>query len=482
MLQLAPDARQRLWQALIQAIEDYARRIADHRVTPTLDPAALRRQLGPFDFEKPLDPLEALHVAVRGLWEDQVHTPHPRYFGLFNPAPTTMGIAADTLVAAFNPQLAAWSHSPLASEIEQHLVRAIGGRFGYDAHHCDGTFTSGGAEANHTALLTALTHRFPAFARQGLRSLDRQPVFYISSEGHHSFQKAAKLCGLGTESVREVPIDHDWRMDLSRLKAQLAMDRERNLAPFLLVATAGTTTAGVIDPLPRLAEIAEQEKLWYHVDAAWGGAAILVPELRSTLLGIERADSITFDAHKWLSVPMAAGMYLTRHPDILTQTFGMDTGYMPREAKGMPVHDPYSHSMQWSRRFIGLKVFLSLAVAGWEGYRAALAHQTAMGNELRRKLVESGWRVVNQTPLPTVCFVDGRSITGSGKRGAGSEGDQKEFLEAVARQILNEGKAWISTAHVAGETVLRACVTNYLTQADDVRALVQALNEARSRT
>jgi glutamate/tyrosine decarboxylase-like PLP-dependent enzyme len=317
MLQLARNDRQRLWEELIQAIENYAERIGEHRVTPTLDPASLRRRLSLFDFAKPLDPVEALHVAVHGLWEEQVHTPHPRYFGLFNPAPTTMGIAADALVAAFNPQLAAWSHSPLAAEVEQHLVRAIGGRFGYDVHDCDGTFASGGAEANHTALLTALTHRFPEFSRHGLRGLDRQPVFYISAEGHHSFQKAAKLCGLGTESVREIVIDRDWRIDVARLQAQLDEDRARNLAPFLLVGTAGTTSAGVVDPLSRLADIAEHEKLWYHVDAAWGGAAILVPELQGALDGIERADSITFDAHKWLSVPMAAGMYLTRHPQIL---------------------------------------------------------------------------------------------------------------------------------------------------------------------
>jgi glutamate/tyrosine decarboxylase-like PLP-dependent enzyme len=471
MLQLSREDRQRLWQELIRAIEDYAQRISEHRVTPTLDPASLRRRLSSFDFEKPLDPVEALHIAVHGLWENQVHTPHPRYFGLFNPAPTTMGIAADALVAAFNPQLAAWSHSPLAAEIEHHLVGAIGALFGYDPEGCDGTFASGGAEANHTALLTALTHRFPAFGRDGLRGLDRQPVFYISVEGHHSFQKAAKLCGLGTESVREIPIDQNWRMDVSRLQAALAEDRARNFAAFLLVGTAGTTSAGVIDPLDRLAEIAGPEKLWYHIDAAWGGAAILVPKLRSALAGIERADSITFDAHKWLSVPMAAGMYLTRHPQILGETFGMDTAYMPREAKGMPVHDPYSHSMQWSRRFIGLKVFLSLAVAGWEGYRAALTHQTAMGDELRRELAASGWRVINQTPLPTVCFVDGRS----------GDDDQKQYLEAVARDIVAGGKAWLSTARVAGKTVLRACVTNYLTQPGDIKALVEVVNEARGR-
>src|SRR5207249_952234 len=143
------------------------------------------------------------------------------------------------------------------------------------------------------------------------------------------------------------------------------------------------TSAGAIDPIPDLAGIAEREGLWYHVDAAWGGAAALLPELRPRLAGIERADSITFDALKWLSVPMGAGIFLTRHPSILERTFGTGTSYMPRDAAGLDVVDPYSHSMQWSRRFIGLKVYLSLLVAGWDGYAAAIRHQVAMGDRLR---------------------------------------------------------------------------------------------------
>jgi len=178
------------------------------------------------------------------------------------------------------------------------------------------------------------------------------------------------------------------------------------LAPFLVAGTAGTTGAGIIDPLPALADLCARERLWLHVDAAWGGAAALVPEMRSVLAGIERADSITFDAHKWLSVPMGAGIFLTRHRDILDRTFRITTEYMPREAEGMEVTEPYTHSMQWSRRFIGLKVFLTLAVAGWDGYAAAIRHQAAMGDLLRRELSENGWEIVNPTALPVVCFRD----------------------------------------------------------------------------
>ncbi|HEY2739093.1 MAG TPA: aminotransferase class V-fold PLP-dependent enzyme, partial [Thermoanaerobaculia bacterium] len=386
MLMLETEVRNALWRRLIEVVERYATEVADAPVAPPLDVEAVRRLLTGFDFARPVDPLAALDFAAEGLWKHQVHAAHPRYFGLFNPAPATLGTAADTLVAAFNPQLATWSHSPLAVEIEQHLVRAFGERFGYDPARVEGTFTTGGAEANHTALLTAMMRAFPEIGRRGLLALRSQPVLYISAEGHHSFAKAARLCGLGSEAVREIRVDSRLRLRPDDLAARIREDREAGLSPFFVVATAGSTGAGVVDPLEEIAQIADEERLWLHVDAAWGGAAALVPELKPVLRGIGRAASITFDAHKWLSVPMGAGLYLTRHAGILERTFRVATGYMPRDGAGLPVVDPYTHSMQWSRRFIGLKVFLSLAAAGWEGYAAAIRHQTAMGDRLRERL------------------------------------------------------------------------------------------------
>ncbi|MGH9843553.1 MAG: pyridoxal phosphate-dependent decarboxylase family protein [Blastocatellia bacterium] len=193
----------------------------------------------------------------------------------------------------------------------------------------------------------------------------------------------------------------------------MSKDRGDGFAPFMVVATAGTTNAGIVEPIAEIADVAANEGLWFHVDAAWGGAAVLVPELRQVLEGIERADSITFDAHKWLSVPMAAGLYLTCHQDILNRTCRITTDYMPRDATGLDVIDPYVHSLQWSRRFIGLKVFLSLAVAGWDGYERTLRHQAAMGDLLRQRLVASKWKVINQTRLPVVCFVDEENANAS---------------------------------------------------------------------
>ncbi|MFW9916785.1 MAG: pyridoxal phosphate-dependent decarboxylase family protein, partial [Candidatus Thorarchaeota archaeon] len=255
------------------------------------------------------------------------------------------------------------------------------------------------------------------------------------------------------------------------LQEQIETDRNAGYAPFLIVATAGTTSAGIVDPLASIADIAASANVWFHVDAAWGGAAVFVPELCSILDGIERADSITFDAHKWLSVPMGAGLYVTRHPDILRRTFSISTSYMPTDAHGLNVIDPYRHSIQWSRRFIGLKVFLSLAVIGWDGYRAVIQHQVAMGDLLRQKLEEGGWGIVNQTDLPVVCFVNERD----------REREPDRFLETVAKKVVASGKAWISSTFLNNKVpVLRACITNYRTEPAHVLVLTDLLNRIRA--
>jgi glutamate/tyrosine decarboxylase-like PLP-dependent enzyme len=232
----------------------------------------------------------------------------------------------------------------------------------------------------------------------------------------------------------------------------------------------GSTNAGAIDPVAQIAEVAGHEGLWLHADAAWGGASVLVPELRGCVEGIERADSITFDAHKFLSIPMGAGMFFTRHRDLPEKVFAVSTEYMPL-THGEPVEEPHRTTMQWSRRFTGLKLFMSLAVAGWKGYEEAIRHQTAMGDLLRERLSAGEWRVVNRTPLPTVCFVDAQH----------AGGNDIERLAAISDTVVNSGKAWISTTRIGGEVpVIRACVTNYATSPDDIEALVNDLNAART--
>ncbi len=463
--------REELWRQVAATLEEFTLGVDALPVSRPIGPAEIRERLDAIRFDRPMAAAEAVDWLVDGLRRFEVHTPHPRYFGLFNPAPTTMGIAADALVAGFNPQLAAWSHSPFAAEIERHLVRAFGQRFGWEAGEVEGTFASGGAEANHTALLLALGEAFPEFSARGLRACAADPVLYGSGEGHHSVVKAARLSGLGTDALREIPVDGELRMNVDDLEAAIVRDRAAGRAPFLVVATAGTTNAGVVDRLADIAAVAERHGLWYHVDAAWGGAAAMVPELRHVLAGIERADSITFDAHKWLSVPMGAGVLLTRRAGALERTFRVANAYMPRDADGLGIADPYAHSMQWSRRFIGGKVFLSLLVAGWEGYAEALRHQVAMGDLLRRRLRDESWEIVNWTPLPTLCFRDPELVARGGENA----------LRAVVQTVVESGSAWVSSTRVGvGDVVLRACITNYRTQPEDIEALVESLGRARA--
>ncbi|MFW9903503.1 MAG: pyridoxal phosphate-dependent decarboxylase family protein [Candidatus Thorarchaeota archaeon] len=469
-LDLDTQTRIELWRKLADLVEKYIMGVDQTRVAPKLDVQEIREFIESIDFDNPLDPLKALEFVNRGLWQYQVHTPHPRYFGLFNPASTTMSIVADTLVAAFNPQLAAWSHSPFAAEVERYVIQKLGQQFGYKLEEIDGTFTSGGAEANFTAILTALRHKFPKINSNGINGLKTKPVFYVSSESHHSVVRAARMSGLGDDALRIVPVDESLQMDLDILVKMIKEDESTGKTPFSIVATAGTTNAGVVDPISSIANIATQYGLWLHVDAAWGGAAMFLPELRSVLEGIERADSITFDTHKWLSVSMGAGLYLTRHEEVLGDTFRITTDYMPKDAKGLPVIDPYSHSVQWSRRFIGLKVFLSLTVAGWEGYIKTIRHQVAMGDFLRQELEKSAWQVVNKTKLPVVCFID--EISSAEKPDA--------LIKGIADEVTRSGSAWISKTYLKGKLpVLRACITNYRTDEEDVLALINILEKAR---
>jgi len=462
------ETRLRYWGLLLEKIEKYLSGINDYRVTPKLDPALIRNFSSKYDFGTALEFEQAIEHVICGLSEYQVHTPHPGYYGLFNPRPVFPGIAGDLIAAAFNPQLAAWSHSPFANEVENMLIREFGKKFGFDESHVDGNFTYGGGESNFTALLCALNHHFPEYAQAGLSGISNKPVFYASAESHHSFVKAARMAGLGTDSLRLIKVDSQLKMGPGHLESIVKQDLNMGCSPFMAASTAGTTGAGVIDPLDEINSVCRKFNLWHHVDAAYGGAGILVPELKSLFSGIEKSDSLIFDAHKWLSVPMAGSMFITRHKNILSQTFCTTAGYMPKEAEGMEVIDPFSHSLQWSRRFTGLKLYLSLLVLGWTGYAEILQHQVNMGRLLKEKLMQAGWEIYNDTELPVALF-------------GNPENESPEFVNFVCQNVQQSGKAWISTYLMQGMPALRACITNYNTGPEDIGNLINELNTCRKK-
>jgi glutamate/tyrosine decarboxylase-like PLP-dependent enzyme len=433
--------------------------IAAGPILPEATPAAIRQHLAStYDFSKPIPLDDAVKDVERMLKAWQVHVTHPRYFGLFNPSVSDASVVADTLAAAYNPQLATWRTSPGPIEIERHTLAWLRRKFGLPEESA-ATFTTGGAEANLSAVVVALTHAFPGYGERGLRDLPSSPTIYLTTEAHHSLNKIAHMAGLGRDALRLVATDAAYKMDVADLARRVADDRRSGLRPFMVVATAGTTGSGAIDPLPRVAAFCREERLWLHVDAAWGGAAIVSSHLGQHLTGIDAADSITCDAHKWFSVPMGAGMFFCRHPGIVAEAFRAETSYMPRRGDD-DTFDPYTTSVQWSRRFIGLKLFLALAERGEAGYAEMIERQARLGQFLRECLARAGWRIVNDTPFPLVCFTRDGLVT-------------SRFLAALYKRQI----AWMSEVRLAGGSpVLRACITSFRTTEDEIDRVVREMS------
>jgi glutamate/tyrosine decarboxylase-like PLP-dependent enzyme len=444
---------------LAKELEAAMRRVAAGPVVPKTDVAALRKELEAFDFERPqaLDGL--LRWTVSRLETGIVQMSNPRYFGLFNPGPNFPAQCADHVVAKFNPQLASSGSSPVPVEIEAHVIRAVARRAGLGAG-AGGHFATGGSEANYTALLCALTAASPQFSADGVRAFQAPVAFYTSRECHIAWLKIAHQCGVGRRALRLVATDGRGRMDAAALEAEIAADRRDGVVPVMIVATAGTTGGGMIDPLQHCADIARREGLWYHVDAAWGGGAIASDRLRASLVGIERADSITIDAHKWLATTMGCAMYLTARPALLSEVFHASTSFMPSNVASV---DPYLNSVQWSRRFLGLRLFLALAAAGWSGYGAHVERAVEVTAAIRGRLSASGWTVLNDSPLAVLDVLPP---------------DATADIRALVKRVVTSGRAWVAPVSFEGRDAVRICVTHGESSLADVGELVAALNRA----
>jgi aromatic-L-amino-acid decarboxylase len=455
---LFSDAREREeWDDFLTgALSDARQRVASGRVSPDVDLESFRKDLGEFDFLSPRPLSDVLPWVIDRMEHGIVQLTHPRYFGLFNPCPSLPAVCAERIVAAFNPQLATSTTSPVPVAIEAHVVRAIARRIGLP-DEAAGHFATGGSEANFTSLICALTNASPQFGEDGISAFNRLPVVYVSADAHLAWCKIAHQAGIGRKAMRLVATDNNGRMDLRALAAAIAADQVAGRFPVMIVATAGTTGAGMIDPLIGCAKIARACGAWFHVDAAWGGALIASDRLRSLLSGIENADSVTIDAHKWFATTMACGIFITRHPGVLNESFHATTNFMPSNVAGL---DPYVTTVQWSRRFLGLRLFLSLATAGWRGYGEHVERSVQLAELLKRELARGGWKVVNDSTMAVVCAEPPTGFPDA---------------HAIAREVVDSGSAWVSSTVFAGRKVVRMCLTNGHTTPTDVRALARVL-------
>jgi glutamate/tyrosine decarboxylase-like PLP-dependent enzyme len=450
--------RERIGSWLNLELEEALRRVQAGPVTPTIDMQQFRTELEGFDFSKPRPLEDALRWAIQRMEQGIVQMANPRYFGLFNPGASFPAQCADRIAGQFNPQLASSASSPVPVALENHLIRAIARRAAFgDA--ATGHFATGGSEANYTALLCALTGACVNFSADGVRAFAGPVRFYTSRDCHIAWLKIAHQAGVGRTALRLVPTDGRGRMDPSALLRAIAEDRAAGAVPVMIVVTAGTTGAGMIDPLHACADIAQQQHLWLHVDAAWGGAALASNRLRNALDGIERADSMTIDAHKWLATTMGCAMFITRRGDLLSEAFHASTSFMPSSISGV---DPYLNSVQWSRRFLGLRLFLALAAAGWEGLGAHVERAVAVSELIKERLIGSGWRIANESPLAVLDAIPPVQL-----------GD----VRALVRRVVASGRAWVAPATFEGQDVVRICVTNGETRMQDVSELIAVLND-----
>jgi glutamate/tyrosine decarboxylase-like PLP-dependent enzyme len=295
-------------------------------------------------------------------------------------------------------------------------------------------------------------------------------VLYASEEAHATIAESADLMGLGERAVRAIPTDAGYRMRLDDLRAALEADLAAGMRPFAVVATAGTTATGAVDPLPAIADLCAEHGLWLHVDAAYGGAAMLAPELRPLLAGIERADSIAFDPHKWLYTPQSSACLLVRDPRHLLRSFSIDAAYVRDDAslsgRGLNIGEL---GPQWSRAFLALKVWLSLAAHGTAAYGRRIAHDVALARYLDERVrAHPDLEPMSPVTLSIACFR--YAPADSPLDDAALDALNERLMIAIRR----DGRAFPSNAVLGGRYCLRACLVNHRTEADDIDALVEA--------
>jgi glutamate/tyrosine decarboxylase-like PLP-dependent enzyme len=302
----------------------------------------------------------------------------------------------------------------------------------------------------------------------GVQAIRGMPTMYASSEAHHSLDKSAGLLGLGRKAVRRIPVTNRLQMDVEQLDAAITADTIPGRIPFCVVATAGTTNSGAIDDLPALADICRRHGLWLHIDGAYGAAAIFSDKHRGLVRGIELADSLTVDPHKWLAMPFAAGVVLTSLPELLKTTFGVTTPYMPKVSTPLPP-DNFAISTQWTRRMNALKLWLTLRVHGRQAYEQHIDRQLELAAWFAEQIRRSAMFELFAEPMLPIFNL---RLKGSPHL----EAEAAPLHQDVVDQVTRDGKQWISTTLVSGQTVIRVMIISYLTERRNLEELLERLH------
>ncbi|HWF88197.1 MAG TPA: aminotransferase class V-fold PLP-dependent enzyme [Pyrinomonadaceae bacterium] len=445
--------------------------LESRRVTPAASPAELEKL---FDEPLPEQPIALEEILARfcsDVAPNAMGVPSPRYFGQFNPTPLPIGVWADALASMLNQNAGAWRNGPTSAMIEARVIRWLCDLLDYGPQSF-GTLASGGSEANLIALKCARDSVANGIKDHGVRKAPGDLIVYASEQCHYSIDKSADILGLGRNGVRKIPTDDRFHINPDALRDAIAKDREAGRIPCCIVGVAGATSTGVVDPLEELGEIARENRCWYHVDAAYGGPLAFSPKYKDRLHGINRADSITFDPHKWMFVPFACGAVLVRDgARVLREAFDMTPEYLNEDRGGSDVEfDFFRYGQMGTRRFNSLKLWMAMKCMGREGYAKTVERQIELTKYLAERIdaLENFTRV-GEVETAVCCFR--------------LDGPDNDRLQQRLQQIIERsGEAWLTTTVLHGQRALRVNVNSFLTEKHHIDDLVDLLTKSAKGT
>jgi glutamate/tyrosine decarboxylase-like PLP-dependent enzyme len=453
---------------VVDLLSEYLEHIEEKPVFPNVEPRVLNEL---FAEGLPQDPSPA-ETVLKELEEKLLpyctHVGHPGYMGLITPSPSPVGVIADFICSALNQNLGVYTIGPAAVAMERRTVRWLTDLVGYGAE-AGGNLTSGGMMANFIGMKLARDWASQdQIQQEGVR--ERWAV-YASDQRHVSVDKAVDAVGLGRAALRALPTDAEFRVRIDALEAAIVDDHQRGVRPMCIVGIFGTTNTGAIDAVRQLRTIADREGMWLHVDAAYGGGMLLSHESPMRNRGLELADSVTIDPHKWFYAPLDAGAVLVKDARRLTASFGLQPSYLTDEFdRAGERYQYYVHGFEQSRRFRGLKVWMS-----FKRYGARQIGEWVDGNVRQAKhlysLVEKhpDFEAASAPPMSAICIR---------YRGANlEEADSKELHAEVARRVEQSGKFWFSTTELKGKTWFRINPVNFRTRTEHMDQVLAFLEQ-----
>jgi aromatic-L-amino-acid decarboxylase len=465
-IDISPEEFRRLGYRAIDLLTEHLAALANEPSRSPV-PEAIRRDL--MDAPAPQegsDPETLLDEIASKMLRYPMGNGSPRFFGWVNSPAAPLAVLADLLASGLNPSVAGGDHA--ATYVEHAVLRWMRRIVQFPAD-AGGILTSGGSVANLIGL-AVMRHVKTAGRVRADGVVPPALVVYTSSEGHSCIQKAIELLGIGHANLRRVPVDSTWRMDVAALERLIAADDLAGLIPACVVATAGTVNTGAIDQLARIEDLCRRRALWFHVDAAYGGPAALVPEIAPLYDGLGRADSVAIDPHKWMYVPVECGCAIVRDGHAMRDAFSLVPPYL-RDDATLPWFSEFG--IQQSRGFKALKLWMALRHIGIEGYRRSIARDIALARSLQRRVdAAADFELMSEGPLSITCFRH---------RPAALRGDDAE-LDRANRALLdavqNAGQVFLTGTELHGRFALRACIVNFRTKESDLDALLDAIRHA----